>query len=487
MTRSGADYIEGLRDGRRVFIDGELVDDVTTHPAFREVVRSVASLYDMTNDPAERKLMTFAAEGTGDPASLAWLIPRSEADLIRRHAALRRWSEQSGGFLGRGPDHVAGFLAGFAGNASFFASGGPQYGENVRRFYDFAVADDLYTTYTIVPPQIDRSKPPSQQAEPNLHAGVHEERDDGIVVRGAQMLGTGTAIADWVLLSCIHPLRPGDEDYAISVMVPVGAPGLKVYSRRSYAQAATSTFDYPLSARFDETDSWLVFDDVFVPWENVFIYRDVELASKQWFSTSGHVLGNNQAQVRLSVKLDFLVGIAYRVAEMNGVGELPPVKGALGELASYAAMINGLVAGAEHNCWIDEDGVARPGGAESFAVMSLQSSVYPELLTKIRELCGGGLIQQPSSVADFENPEIAADIARYMRGAEVEAEDKVKLQKLAWDAVGSEFAGRHTQYEMFYAGQPFAVRGRMYEHYDFERASGLVESLMAGYDLKGRK
>jgi 4-hydroxyphenylacetate 3-monooxygenase len=485
MLRTGRDYVEGLKDGRAVYIDGERVDDVATHPAFRGAVESIAGLYDVAR--ANPDLLGYTAEGAEEPSNVGFMIPRSRDDLVQRRRGLRRWSEETFGLMGRSPDHVASFLAGFAGNAEVFARAGREYADNVVNFHRFAQDNDIYATYTIVPPQIDRSKPAHQQADPHLYAGVKEERDDGIVVKGAQMLGTGTAIADWVHLSCIVPLRPGDENYAISVVVPVGAPGLKVLTRRSYAQAANSTFDYPLATRFDETDSLVVFDDVFVPWEHVFVYRDLDLIQAQWWETPAHILGNNQSQIRFSTKLDFLVGLARRVAEMNGVAGLPPVQGTLGELAAKSSMVHGLVHASEHECEIDSFGVARPGAAPTFANMTLQSSLYPEMLTAVRELVGGGVIQLPSSAEDFRNPEIAEQLDRYIQSPGVSSEERVKLLKLTWDLIGSEFASRHQQYEMFYAGAPFLVRLRMLKHYDFDRGSALVDSALSGYDLDGRR
>lgn len=485
MTRSGTEYIEGLRDGRTVLIDGERVEDVTTHPAFRGAVRSVAKLYDVASDPVNREVASFPSPDTGEPVNVAYMIPRSRADLERRRKGLRLLSEQTFGLMGRSPEHVAGFLAGFAARPDVFARAGREFADNVVAFHRYARDNDIYATYTILPPQIDRSKPAHQQADPYLYAGVKEERDGGIVVSGAQMLGTGMAIADWVQLSCIMPLRPGDEAYAISVMIPVSAPGVKVFSRRSYAAGATSVFDYPLAARFDETDSLVVFDDVFVPWENVFAYRDLELTQAQWWETPGHLWGNTQAQIRFSTKLDLLVGLAKRVADMNGIGELPPVQGTLGELAAYASMVTGLVFGAEHNCTIDDHGVAWPGQAETYASVTLQHHVYPTMLNIVRELCGGGLIQLPSSVEDFRNPSIAADLERYVQSPGHPSKERVKLLKMTWDLVGSEFAGRHQQYEMFYAGAPFVVKGRMYRSFDFGRGEALVDAALDGYDLDG--
>jgi 4-hydroxyphenylacetate 3-monooxygenase len=301
------------------------------------------------------------------------------------------------------------------------------------------------------------------------------------------MLGTGMALADYIHLSTIFPLRPGDENYAISVAIPIATPGVKIYSRRGYAAAASSVFDYPLSSQFDETDSLAVFDDVFVPWENVFVYRDLDLVQAQWWETPAHILGNNQAQIRFATKLDFLTGLAHRVADMNGLGSLPPVQGSLGELAAYASLVTGLVNGALQNCKIDDFGVARPGAAETFANMTLQSELYPKVLGMVRELCGGGLIQLPSSVEDLRSEDVAATLSTYIQSPGVPAVERVKLLKLVWDLVGSEFASRHVQYEMFYAGAPFVVKMRMFQNYDFGRADALVQSALDGYDLDGVK
>jgi 4-hydroxyphenylacetate 3-monooxygenase len=374
-------------------------------------------------------------------------------------------------------------MTGFACAPEVFARAGAEFGERVRRAHKRLRDTHRYVTYTIVPPQIDRSKPAHQQNPPDLYAGVVKERDDGIVVKGAQMLGTGTVFSDYVLLSTIHPLRAGDENYAISVLVPCNAPGVKIYSRRSYAAAANSVFDYPLASRFDETDSLVVYDRVFVPWEDVLVYRDVGICRAQWFETPAHVLGNFQAQVRFSTKLQFLLGLAKRITDMNGSG--PHVVGQLGQLATYAAMYEGLICGAVHNCTINSNGYAVPGRREIYANMNLQSEIYPKMLDIIREVCGGGLIQLPSSADDFRSEVTRHDIQTYLNAPDWPAQERVKLMKLAWDAVGSEFAGRHEQYEKFYAGAPFVVRQHMLREYDFLNSARLVDYALSGYGLDG--
>jgi 4-hydroxyphenylacetate 3-monooxygenase len=486
--RSGADYLASIKDdGRQVYIDGTCVRDVTEHPAFREATRSIAALYDLIADPANRELLTFPSPQTGEPVSLAYLIPRSREDLTTRRKALWRLAEESFGYMGRTPEHVAAFFTAFAGAPSVWATTKPLYYENVVKFYERMRDESLYVAYTIVPPQIDRSKPAHLQADPTLYAGVVEEKTDGIVIKGAQMLGTGAALADYIHLSCIHPLQPGDDNYAISVAIPCSAPGVRIYSRRSYAEGATSMFDYPLASRFDETDALLVYENVFVPWEHVFIYKDIALTRASFFESPAHLLGNNQAQIRFAVKMKFLAGLVRTVAETTGSIALPPVQGALGDIASLAALVEGLVLAQEAHCKLDGDGFMRPGAQEQYAQMVLQPELHNRMLDAIRDLVGGGVIQLPSSVADFANPEIAADIERYIQSPGAPAQERVKLMKLVWDALGSEFAGRHAQYEMFYAGAPFVTKGHMYRNYDFNGAKGLVERALAGYDLDGRK
>ena len=482
MTRSGDEYIASLRDGRSVILDGERVDDVTTHPAFAEAVRSVARLYDIAHNPATREIMTYPSPRDGRPVNKAWLIPRSREDLAARRVAIKTWADATYGLMGRSPDHVASFFAGFAGALDTFAHGGQQFAENLHRFYEKARDEDLYLSYTIIHPTVDRSKPAHQQPEPHLYASVVEERDGGIVLRGAQMLGTGSVMSDYIFVSCILPLKPGDEDYAISVVVPNNARGVKIYTRRPYALGASSIFDYPLSSRFDETDSLIVFDNVFVPWEQVFVYRNLEVTFAQFTATPAHQLGNCQAQIRFASKLQFLAGLAKRLCDVTGNTQDPKIQERLGEIAAQATIPEAFILASEVACVTDKNGVVRPHPQMLYSAMTLQATLYNQLLFALRDLCGGSVIQVPSSVASFSNSETAADLARYVRWPGASAEERIKLLKLTWDLVGSEFAGRHLQYEMFYAGQPSVVKGRSYRAYQWDEAICLVDQCLKSYD-----
>src|SRR6516162_1475511 len=431
--RTGAEYLRSLNDGRQIFVDGEKVADVTKHPAFREAARSVARLYDIAAAPEMRDRMTFPSPKTGEPVLRAFQIPKSHADLKARRLFSETWAEATFGLMGRTPDHVAGFFAGYAARADVLAAGGQKYADNVVAFYEHIRDNHLYVAYAIVPPQIDRSKPAHQQKDPTLYAGVVKERDDGIVISGAQQLATAGVFADYLHLSCIHPLRPGDEAYANGVVIPINTPGLKLYPRRAFANERTNSFDYPLTSRFDETDCFCVFDNVFVPWGSVYIHRNLQICWDQWWKTPAHLYGNHQAQCRYAVKLRFMLGLAKRMNEMTGNEAHPAVNIEMGALAALATIIEHMLLSHETTATIDADGVLWPSPAGLYSVMALQSELNGRMLETIRELAGAAMITLPSSARDFENAEMARDIARYMQSASAPARDKVALMRLAWD------------------------------------------------------
>ena len=212
MVRTGAQYIASLRDGRTVYVNGERVADVTEHPAFHGAVRSIAHLYDLAASPEHRDVMTFPSPSTGEPVNKSFLVPRTAEDLAARRRAHRLWADATFGLMGRSPDHVPGFITGFAMRPDLFARQGQRFADNVVRYHAWLRDTDLYAAYVIAPPHIDRSRPAHQQEDPHLYAGVVEERGDGIVVSGAQMLGTGGAIANEMFMSCIVPLRRGRRE-----------------------------------------------------------------------------------------------------------------------------------------------------------------------------------------------------------------------------------------------------------------------------------
>jgi 4-hydroxyphenylacetate 3-monooxygenase len=483
MLKTGQQHLDSLRDGRAVYIDGRRVDDVTTDPAFRNLAASVAKLYDFQSDPGRRQLMTFPCAESGEPANRIWELPTSYGELVERRKGLEAWTELHAGFLGRAPDHVASCISGMFMGLDVFAAYDSQRAKALAEYYRHARDHNLYLTYVIINPQADRSKSAAQQKSEFLTAGVVDRDRTGITVRGAKMLATGAIAANEVFVTCIQPLQPGDERYAISFALPMNAPGLKILSRKSYELAAPSTFDNPLANRFDENDAVLYFDDVKVPWERVFVVDSIDMCQKQFHATPAHVYQNYQAMIRLSVKLRFLIGIARRIADMNGIIGFPQVRETLGQLAAEAGMIDALVAGMEAK------GTAYgpyfvPDRHTLYSAQVLSQQLYPKFVTTLRELAGGGMIMLPSSAADFANPELAALIEKTQQSAAADATDKVKFYKLAWDAVGSEFGSRHQQYEMFYAGATFVTKGHAFRTYNWDDATRLLDAVLGSYELE---
>jgi 4-hydroxyphenylacetate 3-monooxygenase len=476
--RTGAEYLRSLRDGRQVFVEGERVKDVTEHRLFRQAARSLANLFDIAADPSMRERMTFPSPRTGAPVLRAYQIPRNHADLRARRLASETWAEATFGLMGRTLDHVAGFFCGYAAVPSVFAAGGQRFADNMVSFYEKMRDNHLYASYAIVPPQIDRSKPAHKQSDPTLYAGVVKERDDGIVLTGAQQLATAGLYSDYIYLSCIHPLQPGDENYANGVVIPVNAPGLKLYPRRPFANVADNSFDYPLSGRFDETDCFVVLENVFVPWEHVFIYRNVEICRDQWWKTPSHLYGNHQAQTRYAMKLRFMIGLAKLMNEMIGTDTNPAVQIQMGELASLVSIVENMLLSQEVTATIDQKGVLWPSKTALYSVMALQSELNCRMIEIIRELTGAGMVTLPSSLRDFCSPDVRTDIDRYMGAASIDAKSRVAVMRMAWDLIGSEFGSRHQQYEKFYGGASFLVKQNVYRNFDFKRATNLVDNAL---------
>jgi 4-hydroxyphenylacetate 3-monooxygenase len=479
--RTGAAYVAGLRDGRAVYLDGERVKDVTTHPLFEGPIRRIAEIYDRAHAGAADPALAYADPATGRRHSNMWLIPRTAGDLAARRRVHRFWAEPSYGLMGRTPDHVACVMTAFAGWRQLFDRGGSRFGDNVVRFYERARDEDLYIAYAIVPPQVDRATPAHRHPEPFLHPGVVRETDRGIVLRGCQAIATSATMADWLFLSYITPLVAGDEDYAISVVLPMSADGLRLYPRRPYASMATSVYDYPLSARFDEVDVTVVFNDVLVPWEQVFIHRNVELVNLQFHESPSHTTANFQSLVRFGVKLEFMAGLALKLAQAQAGERDPNTQAALGgEIAALCAAFDALVDAAERRPLISE-GYARPHPQFIYSGMGLQRRLIVDMMRTLRELAGGAFQAVPSSEAAFLSEETRANTERYYQSSTLPARERIKLVKLVWDFVGTEFAGRQLQYEMFYSASQPVVNRRMFRAYDWRAATAMVDRCLGEY------
>jgi len=264
-------------------------------------------------------------------------------------------------------------------------------------------------------------------------------------------------------------------------VVPVNAEGLRLLPRRPYATLATSVYDYPLSSRFDEVDTTVVFDDVAVPWEHVFVYKSVERVTAQFHESPAHVTANFQSLVRFGVKLEFLAGLAMKLVEVGrGEGDAGTQAVLGGDIATFCAAFDALVQAAERRPLVSE-GYARPHPQYIYAGMSLQRRLIVDMYRTMRELAGGAFQNLPSSEAAFRSPESREPTERYYKSTAADARERVKLLKLIWDFVGTEYGGRQLQYEMFYSAAQPVVNRRMFRSYDWSSAKAMVDRLLSEY------
>jgi 4-hydroxyphenylacetate 3-monooxygenase len=482
---SGAEYLESLRDGRAVYLYGERVADVTTHPAFRNSARSIARLYDSLHDPGELDRLTIT-DRLGILTHRFFTPSYSAQELLAARDAIAGWARLTYGFMGRTPDYKAAFMATLGANPEFYAP----FSENAVRWYRQYAARALYLNHVLINPPVDRMKPVHEIADVFLH--VVRETDAGAIVSGAKMLATGSAIthATFVAQNSATTLEAGKaEDFALVFIAPMGTPNTRLLCRASYEQNAHSPFDHPLSSRFDENDAVLIFDEAFIPWENFLVYRNVERANSFYPASGFFNRFNLQSATRLAVKLDFMTGLLVRGLACNGTDGFRGVQAALGDVVAWRTMMWAMTTA------LAADPQAGPGGSlmpriENAAAMRIfATSAWPVVKQIFETVLGGAPLVTPSGREDLANPDLRPLIDRYYRGTATTAHDRIKLFKLVWDAIGTEFGGRHELYERNYAGNHEQIR---VDAVNFARRAGvldqcvqLVDECLADYDLDG--
>ena len=336
---TGQEYLASLRDGREVYIYGERVDDVTTHPAFRNAARSIARLYDALHDDKSKAALTWPTDtGSGGFTHKFFRAARSRDELIAQRDAIAHWARMSYGWMGRSPDYKASLMNTLGANHKFYG----KFSANASAWYRRAQEHVLFMNHAIVNPPVDRAKAADQVKD--VFITIQKETDAGIYVSGAKVVATSSALTHYNFLGQNAAVPTHDTDLAVMFIAPMNAPGVKLLCRASYEMMASvmgTPFDYPLSSRFDENDAIFVFDNAFVPWEDVLLHRDLEKL-KTFFPQSGFLAGYQfQGCTRLAVKLDFLVGIIAKALRTTGADEFRGNQAMLGEVDRLAQSVLG--------------------------------------------------------------------------------------------------------------------------------------------------
>lgn len=479
MLKTGAEHLNSLRDGRRIYVGNERVTDVTTHPAFRNGAQSIAEIYDMKRAPENRATMTF--EENGARYSGYFLRARSKQDLEFRSGVHRRIADMTYGMFGRSPDHVSSFVTGMSLKPEVFG----KYAGNLMAYYEHMRRNDTYAVYAVVPPQAARNPEIYQKLNmpvPTLR--VVREDDDGVVISGMKMLATGAAYANEIWIGNLIPLAPDQSKQSITCVVPCNAPGLELWSRKPFGREARSDFENPLGYRYDESDSMLLCHEVKVPWEKVFVHDDPALARQIYVETAGHTYGNHQSNVRFLSKLQLVVGMASKIAKASGADQVPAVRETLGKLAAWQATLEGVIMGQLQSAeeWPSQ-GHYCFNRRFVYAALNWCTENHSQIIDQLRELCGGSVFQMPADISVMSDPQLRHSFEQYWANPQTSAVDRMKLYKLAWDLTGSEFAGRHQQYEKFYAGASFVVRNYSFTHTDWQALEGVADRLLSSYDV----
>jgi 4-hydroxyphenylacetate 3-monooxygenase len=485
--QTGDEYLASLNDGREVWFGGERVDNVTTHPAFRNSTRMVARLYDALHDETKNaKLVVPTDTGNGGVTHPFFKAPYSIPELQAGADACAEWARLSYGWLGRSPDYKAGFLSTLGSYTEYYSP----FQENARRWYKEGQEKVLYFNHAIVNPPIDRNRAMEDVKDVYMH--VEKETDAGIYVTGAKVVATGSVLCQYNFIGNYAPTPIKTKEFSAMFAVPMATPGVKVICRPSYEYNSVqsgSPFDNPLSSRLDENDSVFIFDNVFVPWENVFCY-DPEKAT-QFYMGSGFIYrGLLQGCVRMAVKLDFLCGVLLKSLEMTGTRDFRGVQTRIGELITYRhlfwSLVTAMVSGAQK--WEDGTYVPEVNAAGVYRVLGGQ--LYPRIREIFQQDVASALIYTNSNSKDWSVPELRHYLDKYVRGSNgIPAEERVKVLKLAWDAIGSEFGSRHELYERNYAGNHEQVRVDAYLGAQATGLTGdfidLVDKCMSEYDTNG--
>jgi 4-hydroxyphenylacetate 3-monooxygenase len=462
-ARRGEQVLQRLRQQPpTLWYGGEQIKDITTHPATKNGVHSLAALYDLQWKQAE--VMLYDSPVSGNKVGRSFLIPRTQEELRSISRAMKVWADATFGMMGRAPDYLNRAMTSYAAGAAYLAEADPRFGENARRYYEHLRENDLCLTHTLITPQANRSVNTAKQADPFLAARVKEETGAGLVIRGCRMLAT-LPISDEIMVFPSTLLKNQEEDapYAFGFCIPNNTPGLKFLCRES-VDYGRSHYDHPLGSRFEELDAVVIFDDVFVPWENVFLYRDVQRCNQAYAKTGAVVGMSHQVVVKNIAKTEFMLGLAALMAHTIAIEGFQHIQEKLAEIWVNLETMKAFLRAAEADAALDEYGVMRPAWDPLDAARNLYPRLYPRMVEIIQQMGASGLVAMPTE-ADVNGP-MAEEIGRYFQAARAEAFDRIPIFRLAWDTAVSAFGSRQVLYERFFFGDPVRMAGALVNNHN---------------------
>ena len=478
--KTGDQYLSGLRDGREVWLRGKRVADVTCEPGLARGARTLAMFLDKVHEPEQLAKLTYTDPGSDERYNISFLQPRTQQDVLRRGAAFYEWAKWSNGMFGRTPDYKNASVMAFAAAADFLAGEGgrTQFAENMRNYFELARKQDLVLTHTLVNPQFNAALAAQGKASPEVALQRVKETAAGIIVRGARLLATLGPHADEIEVfpSTLLKASPDNVPFAFAFTIPIDTKGLKLLCRDSYDEGK-STFDAPLASRFEEMDAVVIFDDVLVPWERVFLYEDPLLCNRAFAETNAVVHMMHQVACGKLAKAEFIVGLLCAMAQASGKDKDMNVKGQIAEAMWVVETIRALLFSAEQQAEQDKWGMYVPLRRPLDTSRNLFPKLYPKLIETVQMLGSSSLMATPCE-ADFSN-EIAGDVERYFQLTNLESRDRVALFRLAHDVAVSGFGNRQVLYERFFFGPQNIMASIYYDLYDKDDMLDRVSLLLS--------
>ncbi|MGU7773918.1 4-hydroxyphenylacetate 3-monooxygenase, oxygenase component [Burkholderia sp. MR1-5-21] len=458
-ARKGADFLKRLESCPPEFwYRGKRVQTVRDFAPLKNGVETLAALYDHQWDRSELMLETV----DGRKVSRSFSITKDRSDLLALGKALLTGAEFSQGMLGRDPAYLNRSIASFAGCADFFDIGGRTFSHNVKAYFRFVRDNDLALTHTILNPRVNRRVGPAFQDEPTVSAHVTRETDAGIYITGARLVAT-LPFADELAVFPARLLDVSDasKEYAFAFVLPTCTPGLRFICRDSI-DYGLGRRNHPLGARYEEMDAVVLFDNVFVPWERVFCYRNIDICNRFYDATGATAHITYQVVCKNIVKIEFFLGLISLMIRGSGLESFPHIHEKMADIWAGWQTMKAFKSAAEAGARLNDFGMLVPDWNPLETARFMFPRMYPRIVEIVQQIGASGLVTLPTR-EDLDGP-LRSEIDKYFKSMRLEAADKIDLYRLAWDASVSAFAGRQVLYERFFFGDPVNMATRIFRN-----------------------
>ncbi|ARD48094.1 4-hydroxyphenylacetate 3-monooxygenase, oxygenase component [Sporosarcina sp. P33] len=477
---TGNEFLHRInQQNTEIWLDGQQVKGpISEHPAFKGLLKTKASLYDLQMAPSHSPIMTYASPVSNEQIGISYLQPKTKADLLKRRVMTEQWARLTCGLLGRSPDYLNTVIMSFACSSPFLLGKDNCFPEHIQALYERARENDLSFTHTFVTPQVNRSMSAFNTSDEPISAKIIGSTSEGLIIKGAKLLATQGGVTDEVFVFST-PSFLGDPDEAFAFSIPSDTKGLRFICRESFV-GGESAFNYPLSSRFEELDAIVVFDEVIVPWERVFFHHNSEVAANFFSMSSFHPFATHQVITRQIVKTEFLLSLAEQLVQTINAGEYLHIQEKLSEIIIGLETMKALRDKSEADAAIDQWGYMCPSPVPLKVASNIFPKIYPRFSEIIQLIGASGMVALPT-VNDFQSP-IQPDLAKYLQGAAKTAEDRVQLFRLAWDLTMSAFGTRQTQYERYFFGDPVRLAGNLSKSYPKDQGQDMIDRLLSRYE-----